>query len=161
MIPYVQREVLRAWEQIIFRRVVKCVGFVSDEWGNELRCHELCRAIYMFLRDFGQHHNIEVVDGKLGAMEHSWLGLAVPIAKVEIKEYRVRGYGEHGMYRQMIIDPYAPGRLPHVQLIDPVALLRHGYEPGERRTDIDPGIELKLYREMKSGWLDGYPASAR
>jgi hypothetical protein len=63
------------------------------------------------------------VDGHCGIVEHSWLRCSV------------------------ILDVYAPGRLPAVQLVDP---LIGGYRPGKPRQDIRPPIVDRLVAEMRS-----------
>jgi len=76
MIPYVQREIFRAFEQVAFSRALRAVGYLGEHWGNELRCHELARAIHKLL----DINALSFADGKLGAVEHTWLELIVPIA---------------------------------------------------------------------------------
>ena len=75
--------------QVLVEQVpAKCFG----EW---VRCHELTRAVaaVMGLED-------QVRDGKCMGVEHSWI------------ELRVHGTG------CVILDLYAPGRMPQVQLVD-------------------------------------------
>ena len=57
-----------------------------------------------------KEHKIDVVDGHCGPIDHSWL--------------RCSG---------VILDVYAPGRLPAVQLVDPQV---GGYRPGKPRDDV-------------------------
>jgi len=92
-------------------------------WGNELRCHELARAILSILDE--DPINLEVVDGHCGPVEHSWLR-----------------YGDG-----LIIDAYAPGRLPAVQIVDP--LVGSGYRPGPERRDIRHAVVARLVAEMR------------
>ena len=58
--------------------------------------HELARAIQIVT--YGSGHTLVVVDGKCGPIEHSWLCFSDGV----------------------ILDPYVPGRMPAVQLIDPI-----------------------------------------
>lgn len=103
--------------------VERYVTRVSDGWGNELRCHELARAVQIVTYDSG--HTLVVVDGKCGPIEHSWL------------------MTDGGR----ILDPYAPGRLPAVQLVDPIV---GAYRPGTKRADIRHAIVDQLVIEMRA-----------
>lgn len=87
---------------------------------DELRCHELARAVAKLF-------NITAVDGKYGAVEHSWC-----------------------RYNRTIVDPYCPGRVPMVQLIDCSWQLPHAeiYVTGNRRTDIDETVVTSLLERM-------------
>ena len=83
---------------------------------NDVRCHELARAV-------GKMLGLEVVDGKYGAVDHSWL---------------VTRRGAEEVQTMTVLDVYAVGRLPQVQLLSIETLLPHGmYRPGPTRTDID------------------------
>lgn len=154
MTPYVQREVFRIFEQNVFARARRAVGYLSNHWNYELRCHELARAVHKLL----DIPALSVVDGKLAAVEHTWLNLVVPVAEHErtsdVLAARLLGKRASGEWiRHVIIDVYAPGRLPQVQLIDPFPLLKHGYEPGAPRTDINQAIVTAAYDEMRSARL--------
>ena len=75
-----------------------------------------------------------VVDGKCGSIEHSWLVFC--------------GDGANDLLLAgVILDPYAPGRLPAVQLIDPI--VGTAYRPGDTRTDIKQSIVDSLVDEMR------------
>lgn len=90
---------------------------MDDEW---VRCHEVARAVAHVL--FGDFCN--VVDGVFGATDHSW---------IEGPLHGGPGDGE------FILDPYAVGRLPMVQLIDTrhrTLPYRELYKERKRRTDI-------------------------
>jgi len=80
--------------------------------GQEIRCHELARAISKILtfKDFDN----TVVDGSLWCIEHTWI---------------VLGDGPYGK----ILDVYVPGRMPQVQLIDIHFAITRGYEPGTQK----------------------------
>lgn len=91
-----------------------------------VRCHELARAVKHQFPEF------QVVDGKYGTVEHSWCTLPAEVG---------------GRPRTLILDPYAIGRLPQVQLIDTFPCLCHTHDPrfpvvsqlyraGVERTDI-------------------------
>jgi len=122
MISYAQRVCFDREHRELLALVAQCVARVSDEWGNELRCHELARAVHVVTYEHG--YTLVVVDGTCGSIEHSWLML------------------DGGR----ILDPYAPGRLPAVQLVDPIV---GSYQPGEKRTDIRRAIVDQLVIEMR------------
>src|SRR6185369_612291 len=87
---------------------------------GEVRCHELARAVARVWR------TLDVVDGKYGIVEHSWL--------VDPR------------FPYHVIDTYTPGALPQVQLIDVSPLgIPNRYHPGEDRRDIRLPIVEDLY----------------
>jgi len=94
--------------------------FMASDW--KLRCHEVVRAV-------GVQLGLQVVDGLYGCVDHSWLltGFRGP--------------------RSNILDVYAVGRLPQVQLIDMWYVgPRHDslYKPKDDRTDIDCAVVEQL-----------------
>jgi hypothetical protein len=103
----------------LLARVEAFVARVSSTWGDELRCHELAGAVQRALDE-----DLIVVDGKCGPVEHSWLVCADGV----------------------ILDPYAPGRLPAVQVVDPIAA---NYRPGDPRDDIWWEVVDRLVLEMR------------
>ena len=123
MITYAERACFREPNLRLLARVEMYVGRVSNTWGNELRCHELARAVHLVVG--GQEHKMLVVDGKCGPIEHSWLYIS----------------------DNVILDPYAPGRLPAVQLVDLV--VGTAYRPGAPRSDIRQAIIDRLVLEMR------------
>lgn len=123
MITYAERSCFRHAHLKLLARVEAYVGLISNAWGNELRCHELARAVHLVV--YAREHKIEVVDGKCGPIEHSWLMLS----------------------DGAILDPYVPGRLPAVQIIDPIVATV--YRPGPRRDDIRQEIVDQLVLEMR------------
>jgi hypothetical protein len=129
MITYAERVCFRSDHVKLLALTELYVGRVGKHWGNELRCHELARAVHTVLciEDSGivDRCGLIVVDGQCGPVEHSWLV----------------GGG-------FVLDPYAPGRLPAVQIVD--ALLAMMYRVGVRRQDIRPGIVKQLIREMRA-----------
>lgn len=152
MTPYVQREIFRQFEQVLLNRAVRAVSLLDASWGNELRCHELARAVHQLLDANG----LSVVDGKLGSVEHTWLELIVPMGEMERRTpaFKRRAIPDSpGYMRKVILDVYTPGRLPQVQLIDPFALLDPVYKVGGTRTDIDDVIVQRAYREMYENWI--------
>jgi len=123
MITYAERACFRVEHLRLLASVEALVARVPDAWGNELRCHELARAICRVVGD----RALAVVDGHCGPVEHSWLRLSDGV----------------------ILDAYAPGPLPAVQLVDPI--VGAAYRPGDPRTDIRRAIIEQLSREMRGG----------
>lgn len=124
MITYAERACFRDVHLKLLALAQSCVGRVSNTWGNDLRCHELARAVH---RVVGSHQaKLVVVDGHCGPIEHSWLLCADGV----------------------ILDVYAPGRLPAVQIVD--ALVGSAYRPGAARRDIMQWIVDQLVVEMRA-----------
>jgi hypothetical protein len=123
VITYAERTCFRAEHVRLRSRVEAYVGRVSSSWGNELRCHELARAVHLVVYESAP--KLLVIDGKCGPIEHSWLYLEDAV----------------------ILDPYAPGRLPAVQLVDLV--VGTAYRPGPRREDIRQAVVDRLVFEMR------------
>jgi len=97
-----------------------------------LRCHELARVIGLFFE-------LDVVDGRYGYVEHSWCTF-------------VDDQANRDQSKRYILDPYAVGRLPQVQLIvtDMHAMIptKKLYVPKEKRTDIDDALVGRLYTQL-------------
>lgn len=125
MITYAERACFRESHLQAFSRVESYVARVSRAWGNELRCHELARAIHQVVYDDGKY-TLAVIDGYCGPIEHSWLRFSDGV----------------------IIDPYVPGRLPAVQIVDPI--VGTAYSPSTPRNDIRQSIVDRLVVEMRS-----------
>jgi len=87
-----------------WRRAGKLMEGLDEKTDGLWRCHEIVRAVYMFmsLGDIAR-----VVDGKCGLVDHSWIELD----------------------RQTILDVYTVGRLPVVQLlhVDVSSLIQSPY----------------------------------
>lgn len=106
-----------------------------------LRCHEVARTVHRLLGDLG---SFEVVDGHYGPYEHSWLA-SRPL--------------------KTILDVYAIGRQPIVQIVDPFLVSAIDYRPGPKRDDIresvirhlihggypSPGLEPGFYERVTEG----------
>ena len=120
MITYAERACFEASHLRVLERVEVYVARISNAWGNELRCHELARAVHRVACK-----TLEVVDGKYGPIEHSWLRFS----------------------DGAILDPYVPGRLPAVQIVDPIVGME--YRPGAPREDIRHPIIDRLVLEMR------------
>lgn len=133
MITYAERACFRDSHLCLLDRVQQYVSRVSNSWGNELRCHELARAVQQAaLADSTRGwivraaRELIVVDGKCGPIEHSWLLFPDGV----------------------ILDPYVPGRMPAVQLVD--SIVGTMYRPGDARPDIKQMIVDQIVREMCS-----------
>lgn len=97
-----------------------------------VRCHEITRAVYKALDSYGLQHYWEVVDGVFGHVDHSWLV---------------------GKKTDTILDVYAVGSLPMVQLINTTFLgVRDArrYKEGCTRKDINEVIIVVLASHMKA-----------
>jgi hypothetical protein len=108
-----------------------------------LRCHELACAVAHRLGDeySGVAHNgsFVLVDGKYGPVDHSWI------------EWKTAPSG----YRR-ILDVYAVGRLPMVQLIDASTLLQHQglpYVRSEKKRDDFRALDVE---RVLAFWKEHY-----
>lgn len=103
-----------------------------DDAGELIRCHEVARAV-------GEILQLEVVDGRYGMVEHSWLELS----------------------RGRILDVYAMGRLPPVQLVMSSALTIPEYQAhkaGTPRDDIRADVVGKLIETARAFLQNGRAA---
>ena len=124
MITYAERACFRSEHLQLLSRIEAHVAQVSNVWGNELRCHELARAVHLVV--YEREHKLDVVDGHCGPIEHSWLRYSDGV----------------------IIDVYVPGRLPAIQLVDP--LVGTAYRPGPPRRDVRQAVVDRLVAEMRA-----------
>lgn len=138
MTPYCMTEVFSRDELLLYSYVTRLVEEVPDKppvpyaAGRPLvwRCHELAHALVRHLKECRQDllgdflDAIAVVDGRFGSVEHSWIA------------YLRRDPQARSL---RILDPYAVGRLPQVQLLDTsygVRSLAECYKPSHLpRTD--------------------------
>jgi len=93
-----------------------------------VRCHELSRAVAHQLTAIGT--KAEVVDGSLWWADHSWILLP-------------------GQTDSALLDVYAPGRVPQVQLLHDHHVVTRGYERGPARTDVRTDVVDVLCRLME------------
>ncbi len=119
---------------LTLRKVVeRLVELLPDpEPGKDLwRCHEVARAVEGVLETSleagGSGARLHVFDGKygppaMGGIDHSWLVLLQP--------------DKPGV----VLDPYAIGRLPQVQIIDWEMQLACMYKASGYRNDIDKTV---------------------
>lgn len=99
---------------------------ISEPRPGFYRCHEIARFVFEGLDRLGfLLDGDRVIDGWHVGSEHSWIALWGSIAESEGGQ-------------QVILDPYAVGRFPIVQLVDVSSplLLRDQYREEEPRTDI-------------------------
>lgn len=108
--------------------LVRAIDLVARTRGRDskhryVRCHELARAIQPLLPP-----QWRIVDGMVvSVVQHTWL------------------VGSDGI----ILDVYAPTRLPQVQLVDPAWFQRKLYVPGPRRRDIRWNVVRALRAQME------------
>jgi len=123
-------------EQELLVQAQTLVEAVPSTVGEQVRCHELARAVATIL-------SLPVQDGRFEAVEHSWI-------------WAKSGWEYHSDYRDFcgappILDVYVPGCLPQVQLVDwshwglPY---KRVYVPGELRNDIDDEMLKRLVAMM-------------
>lgn len=98
-------------------KALKTAQGVVERLSDGLRCHEVARIVRAVLRRDG--HVAWIVDGHYGPVEHSWLLVSG------------RKEDDHD-HAYVILDPYAVGRLPIVQLVSPSLGLHTLYRPLEK-----------------------------
>lgn len=136
MTPYAEGFIFSNEELWAYEVARVSVPFLPDATKNgrsTMRCHEVAQIVARLL------HKAEVVDGKYGAADHSW---------VVHPEWHV----------QHILDVYAVGMVPPVQLVDifPVPKL---YRPGERHA-YDLGLVQRSLEMMRGGVWQGQVVEA-
>jgi hypothetical protein len=128
---YAETEVFSRRERQLLveaKRIVRCLP-TYDAAGEWVRCHEVARLVGTML-------GLPVVDGSYGMMEHSWLWTHKrespfdPIPNV--------------------LDCYAVGRLPAVQLVHSSANLPFEYRRGDPRKDVRKPVMEQLYQAVRS-----------
>ncbi|MEE8368272.1 MAG: hypothetical protein V3S30_08135 [Thermoanaerobaculia bacterium] len=141
MNSYSERKIFDPNDVRLFRVAEKLVGKIDKRaFDDELRCHEITRAV-------GQILKLPHQDGQYLFAAHSWLW----IRPIEPNQTAVGKYPR-------ILDVYAVGSLPQVQLLDTLVLLQRVgivYKPGEERTDIKQHIVDELVRQMQSNRTRG------
>ena len=109
--------------------VERFVADLPDTAGHGLRCHEVARVVTRVF-DVGA-----VVDGVYGPVDHSWI------------VFEGRPY---------ILDPYAVGRLPQVQMLTVELGLATLYQERAQRDDIDTSLVADLAaRHEQMFWVIG------
>lgn len=118
----------------LFERATALVAALPEPRDvDHIRCHELTRAVFIMLSS--TDYDIHVVDGTYGMIDHSWLELSLDGVT------------------HAILDCYAVGRLPMVQLQNPREWRVAGrapspYKAGPQRTDIDQARVRQLALTM-------------
>lgn len=100
-----------------------------DRSGEPLRCHEIARAMRRVLSAAPGQEDWITVDGQYGPIDHTWL--------VRPRSGRA----------PVILDVYAVGRLPLVQLVLAHVNLGSLYRPGAPRVDIRSEVIEDIVRE--------------
>lgn len=99
-----------------------------DHQDRYIRCHEVARAVYEIL-DLKSLDGPKVEDGKYGSVEHSWIRFD----------------------RKTVLDVYAIGRLPMVQLVELNWQGRTNelFVPGPLREDIREDVLREMIDEAR------------
>lgn len=141
MIGYSGTTVFSEGAKLFLNIAERVVAAMPEEDG--LRCHEVARVVATAIsrrlslidvrerltnpvwpeEEPGMVKRLYVIDGHYGAAEHSWL--LTRFYRHELKWWMVT-----------ILDTYAVGRLPTVQMLDPSLGMGELYRPGPTRTDI-------------------------
>jgi hypothetical protein len=134
---YASAEVFSKSEQLLLREASKIVGKLPlrDRQGRWSRCHEVARFV-------GSVLGLEICDGYYGMVEHTWLWTTpVPVA-------RRKGHPWFGPPPN-ILDPYAVGRMPLVQLIHSSSSLPLEYRRGSPRRDVRKDVLEAFFQAHK------------
>jgi hypothetical protein len=133
MLGYAETDVFSGAELGLLQRAKTIVAWLpATICGSAVRCHELARAVQHLLL------HTEVCDGWYGMVEHSWLWTKKP-------ERFVVDDVEHllGPFPN-ILDVYAPGRVPQVQLVANSSALPFEYRRGDPRKDVRADVIAAL-----------------
>lgn len=154
MIPYaITERVFHGTELHAFLEITKWVELVKEtsiEYDDRFRCHELVRALHHQLMK-QMMINTLVADGHYGAVDHSWLVFAPRADK---------------MHGAVILDCYAVGQLPMVQLLDPFGPKQSLFYPldpnyySQQRDDIRFDAVERIIQDIDDG-IDGKPQAVR
>jgi len=110
-----------------------------DAHGDEVRCHELARAVLRVLHDVRPDVRALVVDGRCGYVDHSWLRLE-PVIFAKHAAQRASG--------PFVLDVYAPGSSPQVLLLAASHGIDAAYVPGPPRRDVRDDVVDHLVAQM-------------
>jgi len=112
---------------------------------NDMRCHELARAVGKFI-------NLPHQDGRFEGVEHTWLWTR----EIKPKELSfMYKSGGSGLNPPHVIDVYVPGCLPMIQMVDLGAWqlpYKRAYRVGKPRDDIRENVITRLltaFEQMK------------
>lgn len=151
---YSEEEVFPKVELAYWRKATRLVEAIPEPWilGSGprapdrskppiIRCHELARAV-SFALDEPRLSGVfpGVVDGKYGAVEHSWIKLV----------------NSNGRTKGCVLDVYSVGRLPMVQLVDLSALLPHQALYKEQKLDLREAVNTLLIEKMLAYWKENH-----
>lgn len=128
MIGYSERNVFGRYPGLldVFEQAKGIVDMLPDqveEDDQELRCHEVARVVHELLDR--SRVGFGLVDGHYGNVDHTYLTTSL-----------------NGVV--CVLDVYAVGRLPMVQLVHGENGLARMYSAGQARTDIRHNVILEL-----------------
>ena len=137
MKSYSETHVFSALERRIMAVAVAIVKEIPNS--EKLRCHEVARAVSAIT-------GLPFVDGFFGSVNHTWI-IIRPAAKVQAGHATGRRPSVPDRIGA-ILDPYAVGSLPQVQMHDASFITAHmsNYRPGPPRTDIDHDLVEALVK---------------
>jgi len=115
---------------------VEAVPYEID--GEAVRCHELVRAVVAALPP--RFSGVRICDGYYGMVEHSWIWTRPPA----LDKTAARGWIEP----PNILDVYAPGRVPLVELVAVSVALPCEYRRGDSRKDLKRSVIARLTQLM-------------
>jgi hypothetical protein len=134
---YSQQAVFTPREVQLFWEANRLVALFPEAREGEpaIRCHEVARAV-------GELLDLTVEDGHFGTVDHSWLWTE-PVDQ------------RRGRYPN-ILDVYAVGSLPMVQLVDMGHYLPHNlaYRPGDPERIVRKDIRRDVVDYLKAGSFD-------
>jgi hypothetical protein len=143
MTPYAEKEIFTEEEISLFYRANDSICVLSsDDFPEEIRCHELARAA-------GRILDLPCTDGWYGSVNHTWLWTRHPTHE-ELELWSKSGWFHED--RPRILDVYLPGVIPSIALIDTWALLPQWkfYKPGPPREDIDYNLVDRMVERMNA-----------
>lgn len=108
------------------------------EGGKDVRCHEVARAVACIIAPaIPAGATIRIVDGKFGAVDHTWIEIRID-------------------YKTFILDPYAVASLPQVQLHETGWSTKTGrfYNELAERDDVAMHVVEHLVKTAKEDILD-------
>lgn len=132
MLGFSRNEVFEPLALDLYERAAALVARLPEnepDSGELLRCHEVARVVGHFL-------GLPVMDGRYLHVPHSWLYFCNRADQPR---------------RLRILDPYAVGRLPMVQLLDTEYSIPHDdhYRPDYPRADIRNGVVHALIADLE------------